>query len=209
MRFTCQALLFDLDGTLIDSLPAVERAWKTFAARHCLDKDKIMSQIHGRRSIDSIRLLLPSSDHLQEDAFIRQLESTDTEGVIPLPGVIEFLRGIPKDRWAIVTSGTSDVARARCGAAGIPQAGAYVFGEDVVNGKPDPEPFLLASKRLGFEPSGCIGFEDTEAGVRSILSAGMTAVAIRLPFPNSIPDFTSLTLAVDGQDLHLSFPTRI
>jgi sugar-phosphatase len=116
-----------------------------------------------------------------EDAAIRQLETSDTEGVVPLPGALELVRSIPRERWALVTSGTGDVAMARMKAGGVPEAGAYVFGNDVANGKPAPDPFLLAAKRLGFGPSECVGIEDTQAGVSSVHAAGMEAIGIRVP----------------------------
>ncbi len=108
MTFRCQAILFDLDGTLIDSIAAVDRAWSHWAVRHGLDPAVIVPQIHGRRAIDSMRLLAPHLDVEAEDIWLRSIEATDTEGIVPIAGALEFVASIPRHRWAVVTSGASD-----------------------------------------------------------------------------------------------------
>jgi mannitol-1-/sugar-/sorbitol-6-phosphatase len=201
---TCNAVLFDLDGTLIDSLPAVNRAWTKFSLKHGLIPAEVLSQIHGKRSIDSIRRLLPHVDAEEEDAFIRLLETTDTEGTAVLPGALQLLGKLPRHRWAVVTSGTSDVAMARMRAAGIPEAGGYVFGNDVSSGKPAPDPFLLGATKLGFSPAECIGVEDTLAGVRSIQAAGMRAVGIGVEAELVVRNLAELSVSVVGSNISIS-----
>lgn len=199
MLFACSAVLFDLDGTLISSIAAVDRSWTAFCVRHGLDVSFVLPQIHGRRSIDSIRALLPHVDAEEEDAWIRNCEATDTEGVFSLLGAIDFVRSLTVD-WAVVTSGTSDVARARLKAAGIPEPKVAVFGEDVRHGKPSPEPFLLGAKRLGIAPERCVAFEDTVAGIRSAHAANMKVIALSTSTEVShlveadavVPDFRKL-----------------
>ena len=164
MELRCRGLLFDLDGTLIDSLHAVDRAWTTWALRHGLDPADVLPLIHGRRSIESIRAILPEVDAEAEDLVLRQIESSDTSGIHALPGASKFLNSLPLDRWGVVTSGTSDVAKARLQATGIPVPSACVFGEDVVFGKPHPEPYLRGARLLGIEPDDIVAFEDTSAG---------------------------------------------
>jgi sugar-phosphatase len=204
----CRGLLFDLDGTLLDSLHAVDRAWTTWALRHGLDPRYVLSQIHGRRSIESIAALLPEVDAQAEDLVIRQIEAADTTGVIALPGAIEFLKSLPEGRWGIVTSGTSDVALARMKAAGVPVPPACVFGEDVSYGKPHPEPYLRGAALLGLEPTDVVGFEDTSAGLQSILAATMRAVAVGFPCEPAIYDYRQVEFSLDGEHIQLKIGTR-
>jgi sugar-phosphatase len=182
LTFPCDALLFDLDGTLANSMAAVDRAWGTLCQRHGLDLSYVLPQIHGRRSIDSIRALLPHVDAEAEDAWLRHLEATDTEGVFALPGVAEFIESLTCP-WTVVTSGTSDVARARLRAAGIPEPVVAVFGEDVARGKPAPDPFKLGADRLGVAAERCLAFEDTVAGIRSAHAANMKVIAVTTSTP--------------------------
>lgn len=203
MTLRAKGLLFDLDGTLIDSLPAVDRAWRSFAERHDLHPEEVLSKIHGRRSIDSIRALLPNVDAEAEDAWIRNREATDTEGVLALPGAHALLEALPSDRWCVVTSGTSDVAKARMAATGLPLPKFAVYGEDVSRGKPHPEPFELGAHRLGFHPSDCIGFEDTDAGLASIEHASARAVAVGRP---PLMDLSDVKVRVLEDGIELDVP---
>lgn len=212
MTFPFSALIFDLDGTLVDSIPAVDRAWRAFSARHNLDASYVVTQIHGRRSIDSVRALLPHVDAEAEDAWIRNQEATDTEGVTAIPGALEFLKSLPCP-WAIATSGTTEVATSRMRAVGLPTPQVAVFGEEVANGKPAPDPFLLAAQRLGVDPTKCVVFEDTLAGVRAGHAANMKVVALATTLrPDQlseadaiIEDFRSIRVQVaeDGYELKL------
>ncbi len=189
-----RGVLFDLDGTLVNSLAAVDRAWGAFCLRHGLAVEAVLSQIHGRRSIDSIRALLPQVDADEEDAWIRNREATDTEGVLPVTGALDLLQEVSCP-WTVVTSGTAEVARARMRAAGIPETPGIVFGDDVVRGKPAPDPFLLGAERLGIEPSRCLVFEDTVAGIRSAHASNMKVIALTTSNPAS--DLTEADAVID------------
>ena len=180
MTFECDALLFDLDGTLVDSLPAVDRAWSAWALRNGLNPIDVVSRIHGRRSIDSLRMIAPHLDVDEENAWLRNREATDTEGVRALEGAAKFLSGLPPELWAIVTSGTDDVAVPRIRAAGLPAPRTCVYGNDVANGKPAPDAFLLAAQKLNAAPERCIVFEDTVAGLRAGSSAGCRTLGVRI-----------------------------
>lgn len=177
-QISAEAVLFDLDGTLIDSLPAVERAWSLWAERVGLSPAEVLPRIHGRRSLDSVKLFAPHLDPIAEDAWLRNLESSDTEGVKLLDGAIELLESLAEAPWAIVTSGTQDVATARLTATGIPVRPQNVYGDDVAAGKPDPEPFALGASRLGVGADRCVAFEDTVGGTMSAAQAGCRVIGI-------------------------------
>lgn len=176
--FPFRGLLFDLDGTLVNSLAAVARAWRTWATEFGLDPDYVVPRIHGRRAIDSISDLGPHLD--QKAAFLRleHLEATDTVGVVPMPGALEFLDSLQGIPWGIVTSGSRPIAVPRLMAGGIALPNVFVTAEEIGQGKPHPEAFLKGAELLGLPPSQIVAFEDTLAGVRSAHSAGMRVVGI-------------------------------
>ena len=200
---TASGVLFDIDGTLVQSLAAVERAWATFGKRHGLEPQEVLHRIHGRRSIDSIRLILPDADADAEDLVLRHLEASDTEGVVATGGALDLIECLVDIPWGVVSSGTSDVATARLAAAGITNFRATVFGEDVAQGKPHPEPFLLGAQRLGLSPAECVAFEDAPAGIRSAKDAGMRVIAIGPASGDygadlSVEDFSLLSCETQG-----------
>lgn len=201
------AILFDLDGTLVNSLAAVDRAWTTWSREYGLDPEVIVPQIHGRRAKDSIARLAPHLD--QEEAFKRleYLEATDTEGVVPLPGALEFLEQLDGIPWGIVTSGTRAIAEPRLKAGGIPYPKVFVTAEEIARGKPHPDPFLEGLKRLGTTGDETLGFEDVVAGVQSAQAAGMRVIAVSeeaaVAANFSIPDYRSLRLRYDPRALEI------
>jgi mannitol-1-/sugar-/sorbitol-6-phosphatase len=209
IRFSCRALLCDLDGTLIHSLAAVDRAWAKWSRQNDLAPEDILPFIHGRRSLDSIRVLAPHLDAEKEDLALRQIESTDTDGVEVIAGAAAFLASLPRDGWAIVTSGTRDVASARLRATGLPVPDVFVCGDDVSQGKPFPEPYEKAAKQLGLLPSDCVVLEDTLAGIQAGSSAGMRVLgvaALHPPIAESpvlgwIRDYTAIKIQIsaDGE----------
>ena len=183
MIFATKAILFDMDGVLMDSTPSVERVWRAWANAHGLDPDRIASQAHGRRSIETIRAVAPELDAEKENVEVEQMEIDDKEGVTALPGAAELLAHLPDDRFAIVTSATRPLAVARLGYAGIVVPRHIITADDVIHGKPFPEPFLKGAALLGFSPADCLVFEDTPAGIASARSAGMQVVALQTTYP--------------------------
>lgn len=173
----CGALLFDLDGVLIDSTPAVARVWTGWAREHGLDPDMVVHKAHGRPSRTTIRELLPDADIDREDLEVERREMQDLDGVVLLPGARQLLNTLPGDRWTIATSCTRPLAEVRLRAAGLPIPEKLVTSSDVKIGKPDPEPFLKAAGKLGFAPADCIVFEDAPAGVRAGKAAGARVIA--------------------------------
>jgi mannitol-1-/sugar-/sorbitol-6-phosphatase len=175
----CRGVLFDLDGVLVDSTPAVARVWAGWAREHGFDPDKVVREAHGKPSIATIRELLRNADHEAENREVERREIADVDGVIPLPGAIELLRAIPAERWAIVTSCTRPLAGVRIKAAGLPEPKYIVTSSDVRNGKPDPEPYLKGAQILGVSAKDCVVLEDAPAGILSGKAAGMRVVALR------------------------------
>jgi mannitol-1-/sugar-/sorbitol-6-phosphatase len=188
MKVQCRGVLFDLDGVLVDSTPAVARVWSKWAVKHGFVPDKVVSRAHGRPSITTIRELLPHADHVAENREVERGEIEDTEGVIPLPGALELLQALPQDRWAIATSCTRALAEVRIRAAGLPFPKHLVTSTDVQRGKPDPEPYIKAAKILGLEPADCIVMEDAPAGIRAGKAAGARVLALRTTAPD--PELT-------------------
>ena len=175
----CRGVLFDLDGVLVDSTPAVARVWAGWAHEHGFDPDEVVKKAHGRPSISTIRELLPHADHAAEDREVERREIDDVDGVIPLPGAMELLQALPLRRWAIVTSCTRPLAGVRIGAAGLPKPRHLVTSTDVKHGKPDPEPYLKGAQLLDVPASDCIVIEDAPAGIRAGKAAGARVIALR------------------------------
>ncbi|MFB2598098.1 HAD-IA family hydrolase [Herbiconiux sp. P17] len=171
------AALFDLDGTLIDSTPAVLRSWAQLGEEYALETDLLASG-HGRPASQVIAEGFP--EHLAAEALARvtEIEAADLDGVVALDGAAALLDSLPDSARAIVTSGTRLIAGNRVGAAGLTPPAVLVTFDDVTNGKPHPEPFLLAASRLGVDPTRCVVFEDAPAGLAAAKAAGCTTVGI-------------------------------
>jgi sugar-phosphatase len=183
MIFFAKAILFDMDGVLMDSTPSVERVWRVWALAHGLDRESVAAQAHGRRSIETIRAVAPELDAQKENVVVEQMEIDDKEGVTALPGAAELLANLPDDQFAIVTSATRPLAVARLGYAGLSVPRHMITAEDVVHGKPSPEPFLKGAALLGFALADCLVFEDTPAGIASARAADMQAIALQTTYP--------------------------
>ena len=178
MTFTAKAILFDMDGVLIDSAPAVERVWRKWALAHGLAPDAVIEQAHGRRSVETIRAVAPHVDAARENVNVEQMEIEDKKGVTALPGALELLRKLPQERFAIVTSATTPLAVARLGYAGLTAPRHLVTADDVLDGKPSPEPYLRGAALLRVAPADCMVFEDTPAGIASGHAAGMRVIGL-------------------------------
>jgi len=175
----CRGVLFDLDGVLVDSTPAVERVWHGWAVEHGFIPGDVVRQAHGRPSITTIRELLPDGDHEKENKEVERREIADVAGVVPLPGALTLLRGLPDTAWTIVTSCTKPLAYVRIGAAGLPVPKLLVTASDISRGKPDPEPYLKGAEILQLAPADCVVVEDAPAGIRAGIAAGARVLALR------------------------------
>jgi sugar-phosphatase len=174
-----RAFLFDMDGTVLNSIAAAERIWTIWALRHGVDVETFLPTIHGVRAIDTItRLALPGVDAEAEAAWITEAEIEDVEGIVEVAGAASFLKSLPANQWAIVTSAPRALALRRMAAAGIPEPGVMITAEDVDAGKPDPAGYRLAARRLGVEPTDCLIFEDADVGIRAGEAAGANVMVI-------------------------------
>jgi mannitol-1-/sugar-/sorbitol-6-phosphatase len=176
-QISCSALLFDLDGVLINSTPAVARVWHRWALERGFNPEEVVPRAHGRPSLTTVREYLPNADHAAENREVERREMEDLEGVVPLPGALDLLRSIPEDRWTIVTSCTRRLAEVRIKAAGLPLPKKLISSNDITHGKPHPEPFLKGASVLGYPATNCVVFEDVPAGVKAAKAAGAKVVA--------------------------------
>ena len=182
----CAALLFDMDGVLINSTPAVARVWRRWAIEHGFDPEEVVPRAHGRPSLTTVREYLPNSDHEVENREVERREIEDVEGVVPLPGALDLLASLPDDRWIIVTSCTRALAEVRLRAAGLPLPKKMITSNDITHGKPHPEPYLKGASVLGFSPSECVVLEDVPAGIRAGKAAGARVIAFKTTAQESV-----------------------
>lgn len=173
------AFLFDMDGTLLNSIAVVERVWREWAVDNGIEPEAFLQRIHGLRAIEVVRReAVPGLDSVEQAALLLQREMDDVDGIIKIPGIANFLSNIPEGRWAIVTSAPRPLAVLRLAAAGIVPPPIMICGEDVENGKPDPEGYLKAAGLLGVEPTQCVVFEDAPAGICAAERMGANVVVI-------------------------------
>ena len=189
----CAALLFDLDGVLVDSTASVERQWRRWASAHGIDGDALMRVVHGRRAEDTIRDVAP---HLDAEREVREVlgpaEAADTDGNVAIPGASALLASLPAGRWTVVTSCVPEVAASRLASVGLPLPRAIVTAADVSRGKPDPEGYLLGASRLGVRAERCVVFEDAPAGLAAGRAAGALTVGLATTHPPDALDADAL-----------------
>ncbi|HEY9700635.1 MAG TPA: HAD family hydrolase [Trichocoleus sp.] len=183
----CAAVLFDLDGTLVDSTPCVERLWRNWAIAHGLDAEALLQISHGRPTIDTMRLVAPQLnvglDIATEARQLDELATIDLEGVIEAPGASHLLQTIPPEAWAIVTSGNIPIATSRLAHVGLSIPEVLITTEAVSHYKPHPEGYLKAAQRLGIAPEACIVIEDAPVGIQAAQAAGMRSIAVATTYP--------------------------
>ncbi|MEX3953367.1 HAD-IA family hydrolase [Paraburkholderia sp. EG287A] len=207
LRASC--LLFDMDGTLLNSHAPTVRAYTEWANRYSLDPLHVLRQSQGRRTIDSLRALAPPDADLESDALtVMRREREDTAGIVEVRGAGTFLRGLPAERWAIVTSADRILAHNRIRAAGLPMPDVLVTANDVQKGKPSPDGYLLAAHLLNVEAANCIVFEDAPAGIEAGLRAGARVVVVASPLMEGrleqldyVEDLSGVTISLEGNDL--------
>jgi mannitol-1-/sugar-/sorbitol-6-phosphatase len=210
--FRCSAILFDLDGVLVDSTGSVDLHWRIWARERGIDEEKVVAIAHGVRAIEVIRIIAP---HLDADAELRDLEkeeANDHHKLAAMPGAIELVRSIPDNLWCVVTSGSRYLATERLRMVGVPIPKVMITADDVVNGKPYPEPYLKGAKALGFEPQRCLVIEDAPAGIRAAHAAGMKVIGFASTYKPEqlaeaetvIRNFAQLSVVPEGNSLRVS-----
>ena len=200
------AFLFDMDGTILSSIAAAERVWARWARRHGLDVAAFLPTIHGMRSVETVRRLgLPGVDPEAEAAAITREEMDDVAGIEPIAGIAAILAALPLARWAVVTSAPRELALRRIAAAGLPTPPLMIAAEDVAQGKPAPDCFVLAATRLGVAARDCLVFEDAPAGIAAAEAAGASVLVITdthahplAPRHPSVRDYAALAARVDA-----------
>ena len=194
------AILFDMDGTLLTSIAAVERAWTAWANRAGVSSAEVIDYLHGRRAVDAIRKFAHPAMKLDEEVkWLDDLELADLDGIEAMPGVLAFVDKLKPHQWAVVTSANGELARRRIKAAGLPLPKVLVASDDVENGKPHPEGYLQAASALRAQPERCLVFEDTETGASAGLAAGANVVLVgngqsSLPVSAQITNFERMTV---------------
>ncbi len=177
-RFECSAVVFDLDGVLVDSTAYVEQQWRRWASARGLRAEPFLRVCHGRRALETIRMAAPDLDAEAEVKAFVPVEEAETVSMGPLPGAVRLLDTLPKRSWAVATSGVRRIATVRLRRAGLPVPPVLVCAEDVTRGKPSPDAYLLAARELGVSPPDCLVVEDAPAGVQAARAAGMTVVGL-------------------------------
>ena len=199
----CDAILFDLDGVLIDSTACIVRHWQQWAEKHGLDMATIRPVFHGRPTLETMQLVAPHLPVEEEARRFAAAEALDSDGVAVIDGADPLLASLPPDAWAIVTSGTRPVATARIRYAGLSLPSVLVTADDVSQGKPSPEPYLVAAAQLDLTPDRCLVVEDSPAGLAAAAAAGMPAIAVAFTHP---PDelFGAAAIAKHLSNIHIS-----
>lgn len=210
----CGALLFDLDGTLVDSTAVVERTWTAWSSMHGFDPTKVIAAAHGRRALDTVRDFVPAGDLLSEVARLEAIELSELDAVIALPGARDTLAMLTDSQWAVVTSGSRRLAFGRLEACHLPRPSVLIGAEDVGRGKPDPEGYIAAALRLGIETSDCIAFEDAPAGLQAAGLAGCTVVGLTTThradqfggsrYDGLVPSLAAIRIARKDHRIHLT-----
>jgi sugar-phosphatase len=187
-RFECRAILFDLDGVLVDSRRHIEQQWRSWALAKGLSPEPFLRVCHGRRALETIRLAAPELDAEAEIAAFKPDSFSEVAGLLAVEGAAHLLKLLPSSSWAVATSGNRATAIARLHGAGLPVPVVLVGADDVVRGKPDPEVYLTAAARLSVTPQDCVVIEDAPAGIEAARAAGMEVVALTTTHPANLLD---------------------
>ena len=198
-----KAVLFDMDGTLVDSTAIIEEEWRRWAKDIGHDPDEVLRMAHGRRTEEVIHAMAPERPVLEELVRFLQLAATvDQRHVTAVAGALEFVLALDPSDWAVVTSAPAPIAEERLRLAGFPAPRVLISASDVQNGKPHPEGFLLGAARLGAVVENCLAFEDSPAGIQAAGAAGIRVIGLSTTHTqlgygelHEVRNFTDLTLS--------------
>jgi sugar-phosphatase len=180
--FDCRAVLFDLDGVLVDSTGVVEAVWRDWATDRGLDGNELMRVAHGRPAKEIVARYAPHLSADKEVGLLEEREAADMSALVAIAGARELVRSLPPGSWAVVTSGTAPLATSRLEGIGLAPPAVLVTADDVSRGKPDPEAYLRAADALQVVPADCVVIEDAPAGVEAGIAAGMRVIAVTTTF---------------------------
>jgi sugar-phosphatase len=195
VTFRCHAVLFDLDGVLADSTEVVDTVWRAWARERGLDGDVIMRVAHGRPAKEVIARFAPELAVDEEVALLEEREAADTSGLVAIAGAEPLLQSLPPGAWAVVTSGTHALATSRLRALGLPLPEVLVTADQVTRGKPDPEAYLTAARRLGAATGDCVVIEDAPPGIEAGRAAGMPVIGVTTTY--DAPSLSGAEVIVD------------
>ncbi len=203
ITLSCDAILFDMDGTLVDSTGCVKTIWGGWAQKHGIELNSILQVSHGRRTVDTLNQVAPHLDIAAEAEALEAEEINIREGMIAIGGALPLLSRLQPHQWAVVTSAGRRLATVRLEYAGLPAPPVLITAEDVLHGKPHPEGYLKAAQRLGVSPSRCVVVEDAPAGILAGRNAGMTVLGLTTTFAPEdllgavcVPDFTEVEFSL-------------
>jgi sugar-phosphatase len=184
-----KGVLFDLDGTLVCSNDAVERIWRRWAALRGVDADKLLQISHGRRTIDTLKIIAPRGcDVDAESAYLAAEELKEVDGIFAVRGARSLLEQLKEYPWGVVTSAPRGLALHRLKLAGLPLPKVLVTAEDVTSGKPSPDGYLLGSKYLESDPRHLLAIEDAIPGLMAAHAAGCKVLALSTTIPPALLD---------------------
>jgi len=212
--FRCKAILFDLDGVLVDSTECVERTWRGWATRHSLDPETVISLAHGRPTRETVRLVAPELNVEAEAALLEAGEAMASDGIYKIPGAREILESLPAGSWAVVTSGTRAIAEFRLKLTGLPIPPVLICADEIERGKPDPQGYLTAAAQLHRSADECVVIEDAPLGIQAAQAARMRVIAIAATYPRErlasadavVERLADLTINHDPDGIQIDIP---
>lgn len=208
-----RGILFDMDGVLVSSLGSVERSWEKWAKARGIDPELAIRTAHGRRAIETVRMLRPDLDDMKELEWLEEMEVNDNVGLETLAGVERILEMLPEKYWTVVTSATERLARSRMEAGGIRVPARIISADVVERGKPNPEPYRKGAELLGLAPSDCLVIEDSASGAQAGHAAGCKVLATLYSHSLEslksadwiVPSLEDVHMRVAGDDLEVGF----